>query len=339
MPHSAKRKALVTGGAGFIGSHLVERLVADGWRVLVIDDLSRGSAENVDPNAELCRCGLTDSRLAEVVGSFAPDVVFHLAAQIDVRRSVADPVADAETNILGSLNLLQACVIANVRQCVFSSTGGAMYGTPEVLPANEAQPEQPDSPYGIAKLAVEHYLRFHRQAHGLSSVSLRYGNVYGPRQDPHGEAGVIAIFIEQMLRGKRPTIFGDGEQLRDYVYVSDVVEANVAALDHDIPRPINIGTGVGTSVNTLFTMLAQKLPFRGGPAYAPARPGEVMRCYLDGRAAGEHLGWRPRMDLDEGIDRTVAYFRARARQHEGSRSEADATALRGRPVREGRGTG
>jgi UDP-glucose 4-epimerase len=305
--------ALVTGGAGFIGSHIVDRLVREGWRVVVVDDLSRGRREQVNPAAEFHQLSVLDPGLSDLVAEVRPGVVFHLAAQIDVRRSVSDPPFDANANILGSLNLLDACAKAGVRRFIFSSTGGAIYGEPRKLPATERLAARPDSPYGVAKLAVEHYARFYQAAHGMRAVCLRYGNVYGPRQDPHGEAGVIAIFVGAMLDGARPRIYGDGEQVRDYVYVDDVVEANMAALTRNPPGPVNIGTGVGTSVNELYRKLARALGYDREPVYAPARPGEVRRCYLACGRASRHLGWRARVSLDEGLARTIEYFRGQAR--------------------------
>jgi UDP-glucose 4-epimerase len=303
-------RAIVTGGAGFIGSHLVDRLIGEGWSVAVVDDLSTGRFSNINGEAEFYRLDIADPLLHDLVSTYKPEVVFHLAAQINVRHSLEDPVADARTNVLGSLNLLEACRVAGVRQFVFSSTGGAIYGEPMTVPVRESHPARPDSPYGISKLAVENYLDLHRRVFGLQCAILRYGNVYGPRQDPAGEAGVIAIFINAILRGERPVIFGDGEQLRDYIYVDDVIDANIAALVRCPSGPVNIGTEVGTSVNTLYEKLAERLGFSLPARRAPARQGEVRRCYLECQAVWEQLGWRAGTPLDEGLERTIAAHHA-----------------------------
>jgi len=305
------KKVLVTGGAGFIGSHLVDRLVQDGWCVTIVDDLSRGKVENLNPKAKFYKCELNENKLHDIIEQAAPNIVFHLAAQIDIRLSVNNPMADAETNIKGSLNLLQACHHKGVERIIFSSTGGAMYGDPNELPVGEDLLPAPDSPYAISKLAVEHYLRFYEKVYGIKSVSLRYGNVYGPRQDSLGEAGVIAIFTQAVLSGKRPTIYGDGEQLRDYIYIDDVVDANIASIDYDIPYPINIGTGIGTSVNKLYKRIATSIEFSSQPHYAEARPGEIMRCFLDCKAALAYLKWYYKVSLYDGLERTIRWYKER----------------------------
>jgi len=302
-------RALVTGGAGFIGSHLVDALLERGWQVLVVDDLSRGRAENLAPAARLEQLDVCSPRLGELLAGFRPQYVFHLAAQIDVRRSVADPGLDLRVNVGGTINLLRASAGARVRKVIFSSTGGALYGEPERLPADEDHPVHPLAPYGINKYSCEQYLRFWAGIGGPQFAALRYGNVYGPRQDPHGEAGVVAIFCRVMLAGKAPTIFGTGEQLRDYVYVSDVVAANLLAMASPTPEPLNIGTGVGSSVLALVRLLARLTGFGGEPQFAPARPGEVEAIYLDASRA-RRWGWEPQVSLPCGLARTVDYFRA-----------------------------
>jgi len=303
-------RLLVTGGAGFIGSHLVDRLVADGHEVAVVDNLASGRAERVRPPARLHPIDLRDRRLAEVLEAERPEVVFHQAAQTDLRRSVADPVFDAEVNVLGSVNLLEASRRAGVRRVVFASSGGAIYGETETLPTPEDHPTRPASPYGVAKLAVEHYLACWQGLYGIGTVSLRYANVYGPRQDPFGEAGVVAIFAHRMLGGEPPLINGDGEQTRDYVYVDDVVEANLHALERpEVSGPINIGTGIETTVNVLFHRLRELTAARVPERHGPPKAGEQRRSGLDPTLAKRLLGWSPRVGLVEGLARTVESFR------------------------------
>jgi len=302
---------LVTGGAGFIGSHVTDRFVALGHEVAVLDNLSTGRREFVNPKARLLVTDLTDAAgLERAVGEFRPEVVDHHAAQIDVRHSVTDPIHDARTNILGGIELLQACRRHGVRKVVYASTGGALYGEGRVLPATEDHPVNPEAPYGASKHTLEHYLYIWRLLHGLDYTVLRYPNVYGPRQNPHGEAGVNAIFIGLMLRGERPRIFGSGEQVRDYLYVEDVVEANVRALDRGGGEIVNLGTGIGTSVNDIFRELKAILGFAGEPLYEAARPGEVQKIYLDAARAERVLGWVPTTRFRAGLEKTVAWSRA-----------------------------
>ncbi len=304
-------RILVTGGAGFIGSQVVDRFVALGHEVAVLDNLSSGRREFVPAAARLFETDITDGAAVErCVAEWKPAVVDHHAAQIDVRHSVEDPVADARTNILGALELLQACRRHGVRKFVYASTGGALYGEGRELPATEAHPVNPESPYGASKHALEHYLHLWKLLHGLDYTVLRYPNVYGPRQNPHGEAGVNAIFIGLMLHGRRPRIFGSGEAQRDYLYVDDVVEANVLALERGGGEMVNIGTGIGTSVNQIFRELKSILGFEGDPIYEPARPGEVQKIYLDASRAREVLGWSPRVTFRAGLERTVAWSRS-----------------------------
>lgn len=307
-------RILVTGGAGFIGSHVVDRFVELGHEVTVFDNLSSGRREFVNPRARLVVADLTDAAAIErCVAEVRPEVVDHHAAQIDVRHSVDDPIHDARTNILGALALLQSCTRHGVRKFVYASTGGALYGEGRVLPATEAHPVNPESPYGVSKHTVEHYLYLWKLLHGLDYTVLRYPNVYGPRQNPHGEAGVNAIFIGLMLDGKRPRIFGTGEQVRDYVYVGDVVEANALALERASGEMVNIGTGLGTSVNDIVRELNHVLGTGLEPIYEAPRAGEVQRIYLDATRAGQVLGWAPRVNFTEGLRRTVEWSRAAAR--------------------------
>jgi UDP-glucose 4-epimerase len=304
--------ALVTGGAGFIGSNLVDALLARGERVVVVDDLSTGRRRNLDAalaqGAELHELDVCDAgALNALFQRERPDVVFHLAAQIDVRRSVADPAADARVNVEGTINVLAAAHAARARRVVYSATGGAVYGDAELVPTPEDAPARPLAPYGQGKLAGEGYCALFTRLHGLSTVALRYANVYGPRQDPLGEGGVIAIFCGCLAEARTPTIYGDGEQTRDYVYVGDVVAANLRAAELDVTGPVNIGTGVETSVLHLAAAF-RELP--GGeafaPEHAPARAGEVLRSCLDAARARELLGWGPEVALAEGLRLTLA---------------------------------
>ena len=303
-------RILVTGGAGFIGSHVSDRFIERGHEVAVLDNLSSGFRELVNPAACLHEADLTDAAAVErCIAGFRPEVVVHHAAQIDVRRSVIDPVFDAGTNIVGALGLLQACTRHGVRKFVYASTGGALYGEGRQLPATEEHPVNPESPYGVSKHTLEHYLYLWKLLHGLDYTVLRYPNVYGPRQNPHGEAGVNAIFILLMLQGKRPRIFGTGEQVRDYLYVMDVVQANELALALGSGETVNLGTGIGTSVNDIFRELKAILGFAGEPLYEAARPGEVQRIYLDATRAKQVLGWTPRTSFRDGLAQTVEWSR------------------------------
>jgi UDP-glucose 4-epimerase len=304
-------RILVTGGAGFIGSNVVDRFVELGHEVAVLDDLSSGFREFVHPRARLVEASITDADAVErAFAEFRPEVVDHHAAQIDVRRSVSDPVFDASVNILGGLRLLEACTRHRVRKFVYASTGGALYGEGRVLPATEDHPVNPEAPYGASKHTLEHYLYIWRLLHGLDYTVLRYPNVYGPRQNPHGEAGVNAIFIGLMLEGKRPRIFGTGEQVRDYLYVADVVAANVVALERGSGAMVNLGTGVGTSVLDIVRELNRLLGATIEPIFEPARPGEIQRIYLDAALAKQVLGWTPTVSFAEGLRRTLEWSRA-----------------------------
>ena len=303
-------RALVTGGAGFIGSNLVDGLVARDNEVTVLDDLSTGKRENLHPaiaaGAELIEADVRDaSAVRDVVDRAEPDVIFHLAAQIDVRKSAADPAADARINVEGTINVLEAARAAGVRRFVNTSTGGAVYGEGQIIPAPEDHPVAPEAPYGQSKFAAEGYCDLYGRLHGMSTISLRYGNVYGPRQDPLGEAGVIAIFCGRLIGGERPIVFGDGLQTRDYIHVDDVVTANLAAVDSDATGPINIGTGVETTVLQLVEALAPLAEASFEPDHQPERPGEVRRIALDCARAREVLGWQAQVGLEDGLTQTL----------------------------------
>jgi len=307
-------RALVTGGSGFIGSNVVDALVQRGDEVAIVDDLSTGHRENLDgavaAGAQLHELDIRDAgALTDLVAEVAPEVIFHLAAQIDVRRSAADPAADARINVEGTINVLEAARAAGVRRVVNTSTGGAIYGEGKILPAPEDHPVAPEAPYGQSKFCAEGYCELFRRLHGLSTVSVRYGNVFGPRQDPLGEAGVVAIFCGKLLDGGTPTVFGDGLQTRDYVYVGDVVRANLLAAEANAREAVNIGTEVGTSVLALVESLAAQADGPFEPEMAPERPGEVRHIHLDASRARAELGWEPGVGLDEGLERTLASLR------------------------------
>jgi UDP-glucose 4-epimerase len=312
-------RALVTGGAGFVGSTLTDRLLAEGWEVDAVDDLSTGSLANL-ADARNRRTGRfsfhrLDVRapgVADLLQHRKPEVVFHLAAQADVRVSVDRPDFDAEVNILGSLNVIQAALAAGARKVVFAGSGGTLYGVPEDIPTKEGHPQVPLSPYGIAKKAVGDYLNYYREIHGLEYTVLALANVYGPRQDPHGEAGVVAIFAGKLLARSRPTIYGDGQQTRDFVFVDDVVDAFQRAAEKGSGLLMNIGTGVETSVQQLFDAMARLTEYPDAARYAPARAGELSRSALDPGRATLHLGWKPWTPLDDGLQRTLDWFRVHA---------------------------
>jgi len=310
-------KVLVTGGAGFIGSHLVDALVERGDEVLVVDDLSTGDQRNLNPRARFHRLEIRESAAADLVRGERPDVISHHAAQMSVSRSVAEPVFDAEVNVLGSLNLARAAVDAGSR-IVFASTGGALYGDAAVLPTAETAPAWPVSPYGISKLAFEHYLYGFRRQYGLNYAALRYANVYGPRQNPHGEAGVVAIFCEGLL-GKRPfKIHGEGTDTRDYVYVDDVVRANLLALDSEVCDHFNVGTGRQADTNTIYRLVAERMGRPTEVEHGPPRPGDLRASALDASLLERTLGWKPEVSLEEGIAQTVDWFLAQERSQAGT---------------------
>jgi UDP-glucose 4-epimerase len=307
-------KILVTGGAGFIGSHVVDKFIAEGHDVAVVDDLSTGFRENINPEARFYEVNICNAEaLDEVFRREQPEVVDHHAAQMDVRHSVDDPVFDATTNILGSLNLILAAVKQHTRKFVYISTGGAIYGEPTYLPVDENHPVNPEAQYGVSKHTVEHYLYLYHHQSGLTFTILRYPNVYGPRQNPKGEAGVIAIFIGKMLEGITPTIYGDGKQVRDYVHVNDIVQANSLALVKGDNEIFNIGSGVGTTVNELYRLLSNLLSFRSPANYASPRRGELQKIYLNAEKAKRHLGWNAEIPVEEGLAMTIEWCREKAR--------------------------
>jgi len=312
------KSVLVTGGAGFIGSHVADQFVAEGYDVTVLDNLSSGRRENLPAAARFVEGDITSPESAALVRDGTFDVMCHLAAQIDVRRSVLDPMYDAQRNILGTLNLMEAIKAGgHATRVVFSSTGGALYGDFDPPPSGESNSKDPESPYGIAKLSVEYYLAYYARVHGMDTVALRYGNVYGPRQDPHGEAGVVAIFCKRLLAGEALTVYGDGEQTRDYVYAGDVAAANVAAATRTLPAPgrldaraFNIGTSIETTVNTLANTLQQVAGASIPTNYAPARAGELMRSALNTAKARDVLQWTPQTSLEQGLSNTYAFFQS-----------------------------
>jgi UDP-glucose 4-epimerase len=312
-------RALVTGGAGFIGSNLVDALLDRGDEVAVVDDLSSGKAENLRAararGASFAEADIRDAgRMASLFAAARPDIVFHLAAQIDVRKSVEDPAMDAGVNIVGTINVLEAARAVGVRRVVNTSTGGAIYGETDVMPTPESVPPKPMAAYGQSKFCAEAYCGWYERLYGLSSVTLRYGNVYGPRQDPHGEAGVIAIFCGKLLAGERPVIFGDGRQTRDYVYVGDIVAANLAAAAHpEAHGAYNVGTGTESSVVEVLGAMRAAAGLGEGefePEFAPARPGEVQRSSLDVTRARAELGFTADTDLVAGMKPTLEWARA-----------------------------
>jgi UDP-glucose 4-epimerase len=310
-------KILFTGGAGFIGSNVVDALVKDGHEVTVLDNLSTGKEENINPEVKFYNIDLLDIESLEFVfREFKPDVVNHHAAQIDVRKSVEDPAFDAETNIIGSINLFELSINAGVSRIIFSSTGGALYGELEKLPASEDTSIEPLSPYGVAKYCAENYLNYFKRLYGIERVILRYANVYGPRQDPLGEAGVVAIFTGKILKGEKPVIYGDGTQTRDYIYVEDVVKANVLALEGK-EGIYNIGTGKETSVNELIEVFSKVLGREIKSEYAPPRKGEVHRISLGADMAKKELGFVPKYSLEEGLKKTIEWYTSLRHRKEG----------------------
>lgn len=312
------RRVLVTGGAGFIASHVAEAYLARGDQVWIVDDLSTGKRENLPPGAHFVEMDVADPSIRDVMREIRPHIVNHHAAQIDVRTSVAAPDRDARTNVLGLLNLTEGAVETGVDRFVYVSSGGVVYGEPEQIPTPEPAAKLPLSPYGVSKLAGEFYLNYYRTVRGLTYVALRYGNVFGPRQDPHGEAGVVAIFSNRLLGGDTLTVFGDGEQTRDYVFVEDVVSANLFVSDVAIPDSqgidavaFNVGTGVGTSVNRLADVLEDVAGVRPGRDHQPPRAGELRHSALD-CASLRSLGWTPATDLETGLRKTFLYIEAQA---------------------------
>jgi UDP-glucose 4-epimerase len=298
---------VVTGGAGFIGSHVADAFLERGWRVTIIDDLSTGSRANVNPRATFIELDLRDASIRELIAELRPDVVSHQAAQVDLRKSVSDPAGDAEVNVVASIRLLQACVDAGVRRFVFASSGGAIYGDPVFAPQSEEHRTRPMSPYGCAKLAIEQYMTYFREVCGLSTMALRYANVYGPRQSATGEAGVVAIFADRLLRRQPVVINGTGEQTRDFVYVGDVVRANLFACESQIAGELNVGTGVETSVNALYAAMRSLAGADLDAMHGPAKAGEQMRSVID----ASRLNLPPFIDLRSGLVETINFFRDR----------------------------
>lgn len=316
------KKVLVTGGAGFIGSHIVDGYLKEGYQVVVIDDLSGGKRENLNKKAKFYQMDINDRKVAEIFAEEQFDLVNHHAAQIDLRTSVKKPLLDAKINILGTLNLLENCLKYKVRNFIFISSGGAIYGQPEEIPVDEYYPKNPLSPYAVAKHTMEHYLYYYRQIFALNYLALRYANVYGPRQDPFGEAGVIAIFSQRMLKKDRPTIFGDGEQLRDYIYIDEVIDINMLASQKieslnkkraSSPDDLsyNVGIGKGNSVNFLYRVLAEITDFQEKPIYAPGKKGDIRKIYLDSGKAKKELNWQAKLELRDGLKKTVKWFKER----------------------------
>lgn len=319
-----KANVLVTGGAGFIGSHLVDALIKKGYQVFIIDNLSTGQKENISRKAKFYQIDIRSPKIAEIFKKERPQIIYHCAAQINLRKSIENPIYDTDVNILGSLNILQNFIRVNLHRnlrksmFVFSSSGGAIYGETEKIPTPETEPAEPTSPYGLNKLTFERFLEIYRQLYGLNYIALRYANVYGPRQNTKAEAGVIAIFVEQLLQGKTPKINGNGKQTRDYVYVDDVVQANLLFLDQKIISRIrsnirmvfNVGTGIETSVNEIFQKIVKILGKKVKPKYGPAIPGELMRSALDCQKI-KKLGWQPKINLNEGLIETIKWFKDR----------------------------
>jgi UDP-glucose 4-epimerase len=308
------RKGIVTGGAGFVGSHLVDVLVDSGWDVLVVDDLSSGKMDHLAEVRQRAKIGVhvTDvvaPELGDLVERFAPEVVFHLAAQSKVRPSVDDPVGDARINLLGTINVLQAAARAGARKVVFASSGGAIYGGSVKLPAKESARKRPESPYGISKKVVEDYFRWFKDFHGIDYTIIAPANIYGPRQDPGLEGGVVAIFALAMLKQRRPTVFGDGSQTRDFVYVSDICDAFLRAADAGSGQLINAGSGIETSVLEIFDALAAATGFDDRPQFEAEKPGDVARSVVDPSRAKAKLGWEAWTTLETGIRRTVEWYR------------------------------
>jgi UDP-glucose 4-epimerase len=298
-------KILVTGGAGFIGSHLVDALIKRGHKVVVIDNLSTGKRENINKKAKFYKIDICSPKIGEIFKKEKPEIVFHFAAQINVRKSIENPLKDAKTNILGSLNVLENCKKYKIKKIIFASSAG-VYGEAKILPTPEDHPVNPDSPYRIAKLTIENYLKFYKENFGLKFISLRFSNVYGPRQDPRGEAGVVAIFINKLLKGERPTIFGNGNQTRDFIFVEDAVSACLKAMEYKGKKEIfNIGTGIETSINELYKIISKLLKTKLKPKYAPGKPGDLKRSCLDISLAKRELEWKPKYNLEKGLQKTI----------------------------------
>lgn len=303
-------KILVTGGAGFIGSHVADSFISLGHEVFILDDLSTGFKENINENAKFYQMDIRSKKVEKIFEKERFDILCHHAAQVDLRKSMKEPIIDAEINILGSLNLLLCCLKYQVKKIIFPSSAG-VYGEQEQFPADEIHPTRPVAPYAMAKLVVEKYLDYYHRANSLNYVILRYSNVYGPRQIPKGEAGVVAIFCENLLNNKKAKIFGDGKQTRDFVFIDDVVKANVLALDYDKSDIFNIATSVETDINRLFHLVKDKTGSNQNEVHASAIPGEQRRSVLDISKAKNNLGWEPEYDLEKGIEKTIKYYKNR----------------------------
>jgi UDP-glucose 4-epimerase len=305
-------KILVTGGAGFIGSSVADRFIKDGHKVVIIDNLSTGVEANLNKKAKFYEVDIRGVVVDKIFEREKPDVLCHHAAQIDVRKSAEDPIFDAEVNIIGSLNLFNSCVKHKAEKIIFASTGGAIYGEQDYFPADEDHPANPLSPYGVAKLTIEKYLHFYKEVYGINFVSLRYANVYGPRQNPFGEAGVVGIFTERLLGNKKVIINGDGKQTRDFIFVEDVVESNVLALKYPQSDIFNIGTGIETDINCIFRILKEKIESEQKEFHGPAKPGDQKRSVIECSKAKRLLKWKPRYNLEDGIAKTVEYYKIAA---------------------------
>lgn len=307
MPQAGK--ALVTGGAGFIGSNLVDRLIENGYEVLVVDNLFTGFLENIHRDAEFEEVDIASEELLRVLEHWKPNLVFHLAAQANVRLSLEEPLFDTRVNAQGTLNILEACRLNDVEKIIFSSTGGAIYGEPESIPCMEDHPCLPLCLYGANKLVAEQYINVYKVSFGLNYTILRFANIYGPRQNPHGEAGVVAIFTELMLKDKQPVIFGDGTKTRDYVHVNDTVDALMMSIDHGDGEIFNIGLGKQTTDQQVFDVVAEACGYEGPPKYDEVRPGEVIHIALDSSKIRNELGWKPKYDFTSGVAQTVPFYR------------------------------
>lgn len=312
FPHYlASMRILITGGAGFIASHIQDAYLAAGHTVAILDNLATGNKANVAPASKFYQLDIRESAVESILEEFRPEVLSHHAAQMDVRRSVSEPIYDCEVNGIGTLNLMEAARKHGVKKVVFASSGGAIYGEQESYPADESHSTQPASPYGITKLLGEKYLHFYQETYGIDAVALRYANVYGPRQNPHGEAGVVAIFATKLLKGEIPVINGDGLQTRDYVFVEDVVQANLLALKPGVRGVYNVGTAVETDVVAIYQHLAAAAGVKAAASHGPAKPGEQRRSVIAYGKIQKELGWSPKFSLAEGLKKTVEYFRSR----------------------------
>lgn len=314
----SSKTILITGGAGFIGSNLADRLMQEGYRVVVIDNLSTGKKENLNSKVNFYKADIGDAKISNIFEKEKPEIVYHFAAQINVRKSTEDPIEDARINILGSINILENCRNFGIEKIIFASTGGAIYGEADVVPTSEKYPTFPLSPYGIAKLATEKYLHYFYKTFGLPFIALRLANVYGPRQNSKGEAGVVAIFCDKMLLNKNPIIYGSGKQTRDFVYVQDVVESAILAMKKNKIGIFNIGTGKETNINTVFEIIKEKIKSNCKKTHEPARQGEQQRSCLDYLKAKKEILWRPKYNLQEGLELTVQWFKDNIKSNDNS---------------------